>query len=31
MGPFAPFQADMKIDAATRTATIEGALADIER
>lgn len=30
-GPFAPFQADMKIDAVTRTATIEGAIADIER
>lgn len=30
-GPFAPFQADMKIDAGTRRATIEGAIAEIER
>lgn len=30
-GPFAPFQADMKIDGASRTAVIEGAIADIER
>ena len=30
-GPFAPFQADMIVDGAARTAVIEGAIADIAR